>query len=133
MYLEGGQSPLHPLHPYLRNWFYMRYTFQIFLMLIILLRNQITRGCEYWIGLFVGFIFSEKSNEIQALLSKHRHVLKKDYTKSILSGSSIRLKKKKKNTNIKGSPDLNITKNFVCKFWAWIKENIWVVSPWYVL
>jgi hypothetical protein len=43
--------------------------------------------------------------------------------KSILSGSGIRLKKKTR--NIKDSLDLNITKNFVCKFWAWIKEGIW--------
>jgi hypothetical protein len=44
-------------------------------------------------------------------------MLKKNYKKSILSGSGIRLKKKKiKHTNIKDSPDLNITSNFTCKF-----------------
>jgi hypothetical protein len=36
---------------------------------------------------------------------------------------------KKKTTNIKDSYDLNITKHFTCKFWAWIKEKIWVTPP----
>jgi hypothetical protein len=52
-----------------------------------------------------------KSNKTQAQLSKHRQVLKNNL---ILSGSGIRLKKKK-TTNIKDSHDLNITKNVTCK------------------
>jgi hypothetical protein len=43
--------------------------------------------------------------------------------KSILSESGIRLKKKKKTTSIKDSPDLNITNNFTCKYWAWNKDK----------
>jgi hypothetical protein len=39
------------------------------------------------------------------------------------------LDKKKKTTNIKNSLDINITKNFTCKFWPWIKEKIWVAPP----
>jgi hypothetical protein len=52
---------------------------------------------------------------------------KRTTQKSILSISGIKLKNK--TTNIKDSPDLNITKNFTCKFWVWIKENIWVAPP----
>jgi hypothetical protein len=42
---KGDDCP--PINPYLRNRLYVRYTFQIFSMWIILYRNQITRGCEY--------------------------------------------------------------------------------------
>jgi hypothetical protein len=45
----GGRRGRSPLNPYLRNrlYEYVRYALQMFLMWIILYRNQITRDCEY--------------------------------------------------------------------------------------
>jgi hypothetical protein len=59
---------------------------------------------------------NEKSNKIQAYLNfKTQTDVKKELHK--IDSKWIRHKiKKKKTTNIKDSPDLNITKNFTCTF-----------------
>jgi hypothetical protein len=62
----GGEGAITLLESVFKELIICEILISNFLMWIILLRNQITRGYEYWIGLFVGSILSEKSNKTQA-------------------------------------------------------------------